>query len=167
MQRCCNFSYTLLAQVLVVANLAGHKRPLSWKISLCRSRRRTSHALRDLVHNRALVQVARRLPVSQMKNVIAWSNHQSTQHPDANRHRDHQQQRGICPRTCCWWQVVHQWWTLLKLFVRNRSSSRLSVLFLPLLELKYETCGPTLGTDISRHIHCNLAPLWAWFELLS
>ena len=42
--------------------------------------------LTRLDHNRALGQISERLgvPVSEVKNVIIWGNHSSTQYPDVN-----------------------------------------------------------------------------------
>ncbi|TYH95525.1 hypothetical protein ES332_A12G111700v1 [Gossypium tomentosum] len=50
------------------------------------SRRKTSPCLTRLDHNRALGQLSERLKihVGQVKNVIIWGNHSSTQYPDVN-----------------------------------------------------------------------------------
>ena len=72
-------------QVLVVANPANTNALILKEFAPSIPEKNIS-CLTRLDHNRALGQLSERLhvPVSDVKNVIIWGNHSSTQYPDVN-----------------------------------------------------------------------------------
>ena len=72
-------------QVLVVANPANTNALILKEFAPSIPKENIS-CLTRLDHNRALSQIAERLKVyvTDVKNVIIWGNHSSTQYPDAN-----------------------------------------------------------------------------------
>ena len=78
-------SFIHLFQVLVVANPANTNALILKEFAPSIPEKNIS-CLTRLDHNRALGQVSERLnvQVSDVKNVIIWGNHSSTQYPDVN-----------------------------------------------------------------------------------
>jgi len=76
---------TLTLQVLVVANPANTNALILKEFAPSIPEKNIS-CLTRLDHNRALGQISERLgvQVSDVKNVIIWGNHSSTQYPDVN-----------------------------------------------------------------------------------
>lgn len=74
-----------LFQVLVVANPANTNALILKEFAPSIPAKNVT-CLTRLDHNRALGQISERLnvPVSEVKNVIIWGNHSSTQYPDVN-----------------------------------------------------------------------------------
>jgi len=72
-------------QVLVVANPANTNALILKEFAPSIPEKNIS-CLTRLDHNRALGQISERLsvPVSDVKNVIIWGNHSSSQYPDVN-----------------------------------------------------------------------------------
>lgn len=81
----CSFIAYHLAQVLVVANPANTN-ALILKEYAPSIPEKNITCLTRLDHNRALGQISERLNVhvGDVKNVIIWGNHSSTQYPDVN-----------------------------------------------------------------------------------
>eukprot|EP00878_Enallax_costatus_P007499 GHUV01007854.1.p1 GENE.GHUV01007854.1~~GHUV01007854.1.p1 ORF type:complete len:181 (-),score=47.32 GHUV01007854.1:1792-2334(-) len=82
----CAFTrFAALLQILVVANPANTN-ALMLKEHAPGIPAENITAMTRLDHNRALAQVAQRagVHVTQVKNVIIWGNHSSTQYPDVN-----------------------------------------------------------------------------------
>jgi len=79
-KRCC-----ITLQVLVVANPANTNALILKEFAPSIPEKNIS-CLTRLDHNRALGQISERLgvQVSEVKNVIIWGNHSSTQYPDVN-----------------------------------------------------------------------------------
>lgn len=79
------FFFTCIRQVLVVANPANTN-ALVLKEFAPSIPEKNITCLTRLDHNRALGQIAEKLKVhvSDVKNVIIWGNHSSTQYPDVN-----------------------------------------------------------------------------------
>lgn len=79
------FSLVSLFQVLVVANPANTNALILKEFAPSIPEKNIT-CLTRLDHNRALGQISERLsvPVSDVKNVIIWGNHSSTQYPDVN-----------------------------------------------------------------------------------
>jgi malate dehydrogenase len=77
--------FGLMMQVLVVANPANTNALILKEYAPSIPEKNIS-ALTRLDHNRALGQISERLnvEVSDVKNVIIWGNHSSTQYPDVN-----------------------------------------------------------------------------------
>lgn len=74
-----------MLKVLVVANPANTNALILKEFAPSIPEKNIS-CLTRLDHNRALGQIAERLdiPVSEVKNVIIWGNHSSSQYPDVN-----------------------------------------------------------------------------------
>lgn len=74
-----------VTQVLVVANPANTNALILKEFAPSISEKNIT-CLTRLDHNRALAQISEKLDihVSDVKNVIIWGNHSSTQYPDAN-----------------------------------------------------------------------------------
>lgn len=77
--------FARLLQVLVVANPANTNALILKEFAPSISEKNIT-CLTRLDHNRALGQISERLnvQVSDVKNVIIWGNHSSTQYPDVN-----------------------------------------------------------------------------------
>lgn len=77
--------FSCLLQVLVVANPANTNALILKEFAPSIPEKNIT-CLTRLDHNRALGQVSERLKVqvSDVKNVIIWGNHSSTQYPDVN-----------------------------------------------------------------------------------
>lgn len=80
----CSSLFCIL-QVLVVANPANTNALILKEFAPSIPEKNIT-CLTQLDHNRALGQISEKLnvPVSEVKNVIVWGNHSSTQYPDAN-----------------------------------------------------------------------------------
>ena len=81
----CVDSHTLFLQVVVVANPANTN-ALILKENAPKIPNENITCLTRLDHNRALGQVAEKakVAVTDVKNVIIWGNHSSSQYPDVN-----------------------------------------------------------------------------------
>lgn len=79
------FSFLLFFQVLVVANPANTNALILKEFAPSIPEKNIT-CLTRLDHNRALGQISERLnvQVSDVKNVVIWGNHSSTQYPDVN-----------------------------------------------------------------------------------